>query len=307
MSGGTGTPKLLQGLLSLVSETDLSIICNTADDYYFYGLYISPDIDSVLYSLSGLLDEEKWWGIKDDTFNCLDMLKKYGYDTWFQLGDRDLALHIHRTRLLKDGLLLSDVINNISLCLNIKARVLPMTDQKVTTMVLTDKGKLNFQEYWVRENANVKVLSIEFEGVKTAEPSRGVIDLITESDVVIIGPSNPITSIGPILEVKGIEKALKMSQSLKIAISPIIGEQPLSGPAGQLMKTQNLEVSPYSIAKIYSNFLDVLFIHNTDTRFISQIEDLGISAFPTNIIMKNQYDKINLAQEILHLIEARRC
>ncbi len=307
MSGGTGTPKLLQGLLSLVSETDLSIICNTADDYYFYGLYISPDIDSVLYSLSGLLDEEKWWGIKDDTFNCLDMLKKYGYDTWFQLGDRDLALHIHRTRLLKDGLLLSDVINNISLCLNIKARVLPMTDQKVTTMVLTDKGKLNFQEFWVRENANVKVLSIEFEGVKTAEPSRGVIDLITESDVVIIGPSNPITSIGPILEVKGIEKALKMSQSLKIAISPIIGEQPLSGPAGQLMKTQNLEVSPYSIAKIYSNFLDVLFIHNTDTRFISQIEDLGISAFPTNIIMKNQYDKINLAQEILHLIEARRC
>ncbi len=307
MSGGTGTPKLLQGLLSLVSETDLSIICNTADDYYFYGLYISPDIDSVLYSLSGLLDEEKWWGIKDDTFNCLDMLKKYGYDTWFQLGDRDLALHIHRTRLLKDGLLLSDVINNISLCLNIKARVLPMTDQKVTTMILTDKGKLNFQEFWVRENANVKVLSIEFEGVKTAEPSRGVIDLITESDVVIIGPSNPITSIGPILEVKGIEKALKMSQSLKIAISPIIGEQPLSGPAGQLMKTQNLEVSPYSIAKIYSNFLDVLFIHNTDTRFISQIEDLGISAFPTNIIMKNQYDKINLAQEILHLIEARRC
>lgn len=307
MSGGTGTPKLLQGLLSLVSETDLSIICNTADDYYFYGLYISPDIDSVLYSLSGLLDEEKWWGIKDDTFNCLDMLKKYGYDTWFQLGDRDLALHIHRTRLLKDGLLLSDVINNISLCLNIKARVLPMTDQKVTTMVLTDKGKLNFQEFWVKENANVKVLSIEFEGVKTAEPSRGVIDLITESDVVIIGPSNPITSIGPILEVKGIEKALKMSQSLKIAISPIIGEQPLSGPAGQLMKTQNLEVSPYSIAKIYSNFLDVLFIHNTDTRFISQIEDLGISAFPTNIIMKNQYDKINLAQEILHLIEARRC
>lgn len=307
MSGGTGTPKLLQGLLSLVSETDLSIICNTADDYYFYGLYISPDIDSVLYSLSGLLDEEKWWGIKDDTFNCLDMLKKYGYDTWFQLGDRDLALHIHRTRLLKDGLLLSDVINNISLCLNIKARVHPMTDQKVTTMVLTDKGKLNFQEFWVRENANVKVLSIEFEGVKTAEPSRGVIDLITESDVVIIGPSNPITSIGPILEVKGIEKALKMSQSLKIAISPIIGEQPLSGPAGQLMKTQNLEVSPYSIAKIYSNFLDVLFIHNTDTRFISQIEDLGISAFTTNIIMKNQYDKINLAQEILHLIEARRC
>jgi len=307
LSGGTGTPKLLQGLLSLVSETDLSIICNTADDYYFYGLYISPDIDSVLYSLSGLLDEEKWWGIKDDTFNCLDMLKKYGYDTWFQLGDRDLALHIHRTRLLKDGLLLSDVINNISLCLNIKARVLPMTDQKVTTMILTDKGKLNFQEFWVRENANVKVLSIEFEGVKTAEPSRGVIDLITESDVVIIGPSNPITSIGPILEVKGIEKALKMSQSLKIAISPIIGEQPLSGPAGQLMKTQNLEVSPYSIAKIYSNFLDVLFIHNTDTRFISQIEDLGISAFPTNIIMKNQYDKINLAQEILHLIEARRC
>ena len=307
MSGGTGTPKLLQGLLSLVSETDLSIICNTADDYYFYGLYISPDIDSVLYSLSGLLDEEKWWGIKDDTFNCLDMLKKYGYDTWFQLGDRDLALHIHRTRLLKDGLLLSDVINNISLCLNIKARVLPMTDQKVTTMVLTDKGKLNFQEFWVKENANVRVLSIEFEGVKTAEPSRGVIDLITECDVVIIGPSNPITSIGPILEVKGIEEALKMSQSLKIAISPIIGEQPLSGPAGQLMKTQNLEVSPYSIAKIYSNFLDVLFIHNTDTRFISQIEDLGISAFPTNIIMKNQYDKINLAQEILHLIEARRC
>jgi LPPG:FO 2-phospho-L-lactate transferase len=285
----------------------LTIICNTADDYYFYGLYISPDIDSVLYSLSGLLDEDKWWGIKDDTFNCLDMLKKYGYDTWFQLGDRDLAIHIHRTRLLKEGLLLSEVINNISVRLNITARVLPMTDQKVTTMVLTNKGKLNFQEFWVKEQANVKVESIEFEGVQTAKPSIGVIDQILESDVIIIGPSNPITSIGPILKIKGIKKALKMSESLKIAISPIIGEQPLSGPAGQLMKSQNLEVSPYSIAKIYSSFLDVLVVQNTDTRFVSPIEDLGISAFPTDIIMKDQSSKINLAREILHLIEARRC
>jgi LPPG:FO 2-phospho-L-lactate transferase len=285
----------------------LTIICNTADDYYFYGLYISPDIDSVLYSLAGLLDEEKWWGIKDDTFSCLDMLKKYGYDTWFQLGDRDLAIHIHRTRLLKEGLLLSEVINNISVRLNITARVLPMTDQKVTTMVLTNKGKLNFQEFWVKEQANVKVESIEFEGVQTAKPSIGVIDQILESDVIIIGPSNPITSIGPILKIKGIKKALKMSESLKIAISPIIGEQPLSGPAGQLMKSQNLEVSPYSIAKIYSSFLDVLVVQNTDTRFVSPIEDLGISAFPTDIIMKDQSSKINLAREILHLIEARRC
>ncbi len=307
MSGGTGTPKLLQGLVRLVSEENLTIICNTADDYYFYGLYISPDIDSVLYSLSGLLDEEKWWGIKDDTFNCLDMLKKYGYDTWFQLGDRDLAIHIHRTRLLNEGLLLSEVINNISVRLNIKACVLPMTDQKVTTIVLTNKGQLNFQEFWVKEHANVKVESIEFEGVQTAKPSSGVINRILESDVIIIGPSNPITSIGPILKTKGIKEALKMSESLKIAISPIIGEQPLSGPAGQLMKSQNLEVSPYSIAKIYSSFLDVLVIQNTDTQFISPIEDLGISAFPTDIIMKDQSSKINLAQEILHLIEARRC
>lgn len=298
---------MLQGLTNLVSEKDLTIICNTADDYYFYGLYISPDIDSVLYSLSGLLDEEKWWGIKDDTFNCLDMLKKYGYDTWFQLGDRDLAIHIHRTRLLKEGLLLSEIINDISECLNIKARVLPMTDQKVTTIVLTNKGKLNFQEFWVKEHANVKVESIKFEGVQTAKPSSGVINRILESDVIIIGPSNPITSIGPILKIKGIKKALKMSESLKIAISPIIGEQPLSGPAGQLMKSQNLEVSPYSIAKIYSSFLDVLVVQNTDTRFISPIEDLGISAFPTDIIMKDQSSKINLAREILHLIEARRC
>jgi LPPG:FO 2-phospho-L-lactate transferase len=285
----------------------LTIICNTADDCYFYGLYISPDVDSVLYSLSGLLDEEKWWGIKDDTFNCLDMLKKYGYDTWFELGDRDLVLHIHRTRLLKEGYLLSEVIKNISMRLNIKANVLPMSDQKVTTMVLTNKGKLNFQEFWVKERAKVKVESIEFEGIQTAEPSYGVIDHILENEVVIIGPSNPVTSIRPILEIKGIKNALKNSKSLKIAISPIIGEKPLSGPAGQLMKTQDLEVSPYSIAKMYSDFLDVLFIHDTDKRFVSQIEDLGISAFPTNIIMNTSQDKINLAQDILDLTEARRC
>lgn len=285
----------------------MTIICNTADDCYFYGLYVSPDVDSVLYSLSGLLNEEKWWGLKGDTFNCLDMLKRYGYDTWFQLGDRDLALHIHRTRLLNEGLTLSEVIKDISLHLNTTAHILPMTDHKVTTMVFTDKGKLNFQEFWVREHANVEVFSVEFEGIKTAEPIQDVIDSIMESDAIVIGPSNPVTSIGPILEVKGIKTALEKTQGLKIAISPIIGEQSLSGPAGQLMRTQNHRVSPYAIAKIYSSFLDVLFIHSTDTGFVPQIEELGITAFSTNIIMESLDDKINLAQEILRLIEGRAC
>lgn len=307
LSGGTGTPKLLQGLIRLVSEENITIICNTADDYYFYGLYVCPDIDSVLYCLKSFLDEEKWWGIKGDTFNCLEMLKLYGYDPWFQLGDRDLALHIHRTRLLNEGLSLSEIINDVCMRLNIKPHVIPMTDQKVTTMVFTDKGKLNFQEFWVREHANVKVFSVEFEGISRAEPTQDVIDSIIESDAIIIGPSNPVTSIGPILEVQGVKTALERTQGMKIAISPIIGEQPLSGPAGQLMETQNLSVSPYAIAKIYSNFLDVLIIHSTDKGLVPQIEELGISVVLTNIIMKSLDDKINLAQEILRLIEEKTC
>ena len=297
----------MQGFVQLVSEENLTIICNTADDYYFYGLYVSPDVDSILYCLSGLLDEKKWWGIKDDTFNCLDMLKQYGYDTWFQLGDRDLALNIHRTRLLKEGLFLSEVINDVCMRLNIESHIIPMTDQKVTTMVFTDKGKLNFQEFWVREHGQVKVSSIEFEGINSAKPAKGVIDAIMKSDAIIIGPSNPVTSVGPILELNGIKAALERTNSLKIAISPIIGEQPLSGPAGQLMEALNLGVSPFSVAQIYSSFLDIFLIHTTDKQFVHPIKELGISVIATNIIMKTPTDKINLAQEILCLIEERTC
>ena len=304
LSGGTGTPKLIQGLIKVVQEETLTIIVNTGDDINLFGLHISPDIDTILYMLSGILDEEKWWGIKNDTFNCLELLAKYGHDTWFLLGDRDFATHIYRTLLLKKYSL-SETISIMSTKLGIKAKILPVTNDTVMTKIRSSKNKiLAFQEFWVREKGMPEVHDVFFDGVEIATPAPGVVDSLIECEGIIIGPSNPITSIEPILGIKGIKQVILDRKKPVIAVSPIIGEAPVSGPAGKLMKGLGIEVSSFGVAQIYSELIDVLIIDKKDRELKNEIESLGLEVHVTNILMKKMEDKIQLSKEIIGLIKA---
>ncbi|MBE3115976.1 2-phospho-L-lactate transferase, partial [Candidatus Bathyarchaeota archaeon] len=229
LAGGVGAARFLTGLVKLINEDDLTVIVNTGDDIEMFGLHISPDIDIVTYTLAGIVNEEKGWGLKGDSFECLEMLKRFNQDAWFNLGDRDLATHIFRTSQLKKGFTLTQVTAKISQSLGVKARILPMTDDKFETRIKIDEGTVHFQEYMVKRGAKDRVLGVEFVGAKEAKPAIGVLDSIKNSELVIVCPSNPVVSIGTILAVDGVRDALKDSHARKIAISPLIAGAPIKG------------------------------------------------------------------------------
>ena len=299
LAGGVGAARFLTGLVKLVNEDDLSVIVNTGDDIEMFGLHISPDIDIVTYTLAGIVNEEKGWGLKGDSFGCLEMLKRFGMDAWFNLGDRDLATHIFRTSQLKKGFTLTQVTAKISQSLGVKARVLPMTDDKFETRVKIDEGTIHFQEYMVKRGAKDRVLGVEFVGAKEAKPAIGVLDSIKTSELVIICPSNPIVSIGTILAVDGVRDALKDSRARKIAISPLVAGAPIKGPADKLMRGLGLEVSAYSVAKLYRDFIDTFVLDASDVSEKSRIEELGLKVKVTNTLMKNIECKVELARTVL--------
>ena len=302
LAGGVGAARFLQGLVRVVPPEEIVAIVNTADDIEFYGLHISPDVDIVTYTLAGIVDQEKGWGIHEDTFNCLEMLRQYGYDTWFMLGDKDLATHIHRTILLKKGLKLSEVTENIRKALGVKVKIIPMTNDKVQTKIVTNVGEMHFQEYLVKRKAQDPVLDVKFEGIEKAEPAPGVIESILNADGIIICPSNPIVSIGPILSVKGVKEAIKKTEAKIVAISPIVGGAPIKGPADKLMRGLGIEVSAVGVAKVYKDIIDVLIIDNVDKDLKSRIEELGIKVYITNTIMRTLENKIKLAKEALNCL-----
>lgn len=299
LAGGVGAARFLTGLVRVIPEEELTVIVNTGDDIEFYGLHISPDIDIVAYTLAGIVDEEKGWGLRGDTFRCLKTLAGYGYETWFNLGDKDLATHLHRTGLLRKGLTLSEATDKIRRALGLKVRILPMTDDKFETWVETDAGTMHFQEYFVRRRTENKVLGVKFLGEEAASPASGVIDAILGSDLVIVCPSNPIVSIGTILSVKGIREALRRSRARRIAISPIVGGAPIKGPADKLMRGLGLEVSSYSVAFLYKDFLDLFVLDTADEDEKKRIEELGIKVIVTNTVMKSLEDKVELAKIVL--------
>ncbi len=299
LAGGVGAARFLTGLARLVPEENLAVIVNTGDDIELHGLHISPDIDIVAYTLSGLVDEQKGWGIKDDTFHCLEMLRGYGHETWFNLGDRDLATHLHRTSLLKRGLKLSEATAEICRALGLKVRIVPITDDRFETWIETDGGNMHFQEYLVKRGATENVLGVNFVGAESAHPAPGVIEALLESDLVIVCPSNPIVSIGTILSVKGVREALEQSNARRVAVSPIVAGAPIKGPADKLMKAMGLEVSAYSVAYLYRDFLDVFVVDNADKNERSRIEELGLKVVVTNTIMKSLEDKVRLAKVVL--------
>lgn len=299
LAGGVGAARFLTGLVKLMNEDDLSVIVNTGDDIELFGLHISPDIDIVTYTLAGIVNEEKGWGLKGDSFGCLEMLKRFNQDVWFNLGDRDLATHIFRTSQLKKGFTLTQVTAKISQSLGVKARVLPMTDDKFETRVKIDEGTVHFQEYMVKKGAKDRVLGVEFVGAKEAKPAIGVLDSIKNSELVIVCPSNPIVSIGTILAMEGVRDALKDSHARKIAISPLVAGAPIKGPADKLLRGLGLEVSAYSVAKLYCDFLDTFVLDVADASEKSRIEELGLKVKVTNTLMKNIECKAELARTVL--------
>ncbi len=299
LAGGVGAARFLQGLVQVVPQEEITVIVNTGDDRDFYGLRVSPDSDIVTYTLAGIVDETHGWGIRNDTYNTMPQLTQYGNEDWFMLGDRDLATHIHRTSLLRQGKTLSEVADNIRTHLGVSVRILPMSDAPIATHVKTPAGLLHFQEYMVQRHTTDEVQDVVFVGAKEAKPAPGVLDALKTADAILIAPSNPIVSIGSILSVPGIHDVLHEVSGMVVAVSPIIAGAPIKGPADKLMSGLHMDVSAVGVARSYRDFLDVMVIDEQDRNLESAIEDLGIPVVVTDTIMRDSATKKALAQTVL--------
>jgi LPPG:FO 2-phospho-L-lactate transferase len=299
-TGGTGGTKLVHGLQQVVSPDDLTVIVNTGDDLEWWGLHVSPDIDSVLYGLAGLLSNDRGWGIEDDSFRCLEQMKQLGEPSWFSLGDLDLATHLARTSMLSAGKSLSEATAVLAKKFGLKVRVLPMSNDGIATLLDTEKGTLTFQEYFVRERHRVDVHAVRFEGAERARPAQGVLDSIQRAQAIVFAPSNPVTSIGPILAVPGIRQALRDAGAPVIAVSPIVGGAAVSGPAGELMTMMGWSRSIAGVAEAYKDFLDVLVVDNADQQEAMQLCGNGLRVMCTSTVMRSSKDRRLLAEFVLN-------
>src|SRR5271165_1748829 len=286
-TGGTGGAKLVQGLQQVVTPEDLTVIVNTGDDIEWWGLHVSPDLDSVLYALSGLLSADRGWGVDNDSFRCLERMQQLGQPAWFALGDLDLATHLTRTAMLLAGKSLSRATAELAADLDIRARVLPMSDDQVSTVLDTPKGTLKFQEYFVRERHQIEVRRVRFEGAHRARPAPGVIEAIEAAKAIIFAPSNPVTSIGPILAVPGIRDALHRTKAPIAAVSPIVGGAAVSGPAGALMMMMGWPSTIAGVVKAYEDFLDVLIADRADEVEAAILRNQGLRVVCTDTIMNS--------------------
>lgn len=302
LTGGTGGAKLVEGLSHEAAPEELAIVCNTGDDIILHGLHISPDLDTIAYTLASIIDREKGWGVSGDTFSALEWLGKHGEETWFKLGDRDLARHIARTRMLREGATLSEATARLSAALGVSSKLLPMSDDRVETRVKTPDGEISFQEYFVKHRWAVDVSGVVYKDADQSCAAPGVIESIRAAAAVILCPSNPVTSIGPILAVPGIRKALKETRKPVIAVSPIIAGAPVAGPTDKLMTAVGIEPSVYGAAKNYADFLDLLVLAPEDRNWRTRIEALGVQTVEQAIRMNDLEDKRRLARALLALL-----
>lgn len=299
LTGGTGGAKFVDGLRQAIPQHELTIVVNTGDDLRWWGLSVSPDIDSILYVLSGLLSKERGWGVQTDTFFCLQTMADLGEDAWFKTGDRDLAVHLLRSRLIADGKTLSEATDEIAVRLGVAARIFPMSNDRVETRIQTPSSELGFEEYFVRRRCQDEVLAVRFDGAEQAQPGPGVVEAILSADAVILAPSNPVTSIGPILSVPKIRQALRETSAEVIAVSPIIGGAAILGPAANLMSAMGLPVSIAGVTQAYQDFLDVLVVDTSDSERAKDLKHSRLRVHCTNIMMRTAHDKANLAREVL--------
>lgn len=306
LAGGVGGGRFLQGLIQVVPQREVTVISNTGDDLEMFGLHVSPDIDIVTYHLAGLSDDERGWGLAGDTFHALEALSRFGHPTWFHLGDCDLATNLHRTLLLRQGQTLSQATAEIARAFGLEVTMLPMTDDRVRTRVLTDDGYLDFQDYMVRRQADARVKGVQYEGVLEAKPAPGVIEAILQAEGVILTPSNPIASIGPILAVPGVRAALNQTQARVAAVSPIVGGAVIKGPADKMLSGMGMEVSAWQVGRLYEDFLDCLVIDQADAEQRERIAALGLEVVVTDTIMRDGERKAALARAVVEAIRAPR-
>ncbi len=301
LAGGVGGAKLALGLRDILDEESLAIVVNTGDDEEFFGLHVSPDLDTVMYTLGGIANPDTGWGISGETFRSLNRLRQYGADTWFNLGDLDMATHIRRTQLLGQGNTLSEVTNSLCSSLGIAHSIFPMTDDTLKTVVITEISEMSFQEYFVKNRCGPRVISLRFDSPSECSPSPGFVTALNESDLLVFCPSNPFLSVDPILAVPGVRKKIENFRGARVAVSPIVGGEAIKGPAGKILRELGHEVSCVGVAKRYVDLCDVFIIDNVDADLASTIEKLGMRVVVTNTIMNNDQEKRTLAREILSL------
>jgi LPPG:FO 2-phospho-L-lactate transferase len=306
LAGGVGGAKLADGLYRVLPPDTLTIIGNTADDLELFGLHISPDLDTVMYTLAGLANPATGWGVAEDTFTTLAMLERYGEDTWFRLGDADFATHLKRTAGLRAGQRLTNVTASLTRPLGIRARLLPMCDERVATEVETPDGWRDFQDYFVRRRHEDRVSAVRFAGIERARVTPEVADALATADAVIFCPSNPLVSIGPILAVPGLRDALAASPAAKVAVSPIVGGKALKGPADRMLEAQGMEVSAYGVAQGYVGLLDGMTIDAQDAADAPRVEALGMAARVAQTVMQRDADRQQLARDVLDFAAALR-
>jgi LPPG:FO 2-phospho-L-lactate transferase len=305
-AGGVGGAKLSQGMARSVGASALTVIVNTADDLEMYGLHISPDLDTVMYTLAGIANPETGWGIAGDTFSNFDMLQKLGMSPWFRLGDRDIAVHLTRTQLIKQGKSLHEAVAFLSKQLGIESRVLPMTNDRVRTIVDTDEGLFSFQEYFVKSRWQPTVRSLIYEGAEEAEPLPEAVRSIEIADTIIIAPSNLYLSIDPILSMGEVKDALLNATAPIIAVTPIIGGEAVKGPAAKLMRELGEEPSAAAVAEHYADFINGFVLDERDAQLKNEIEDMGVGVLVTDTLMKDEEDRARLACEVVTFADQLR-
>lgn len=297
IAGGTGSIKLIRGLARSVK--DLVVISNVADNIWLHGMYVCPDLDTVLYGLGNILDIANGWGIKQDSYSFLKQLAILGAPTWFKLGDKDLATHVLRTKLLKEGKNLTQITELLRRKFKVLPRIIPASNDHMETRLMTNRGDLHIQEFWVREKGRPTIRSIRYSGCRNVKVNPIAIDALQKSRAIVIAPANPISSIGPMLSLKEFRGKLRSMRKKIVAISPIIGNRVISGPAEKYMKCMNVEVSPLGVAKHYRTILGKFIISESDGQIVEKISKFNICVHRTNIIMKSRKEENSLANYIL--------
>jgi LPPG:FO 2-phospho-L-lactate transferase len=304
LAGGVGAARFLAGLVDIVDPAEVTAIVNTADDDEFHGLWVSPDLDSVTYRLAGASNPETGWGLADETFHAVDGLARYGADTWFRLGDRDLATHLYRTQRRRAGATTSEITAEIAGAWGVRTRLLPMTDDHVATWITAadDDGQqreLAMQEWFVHRRAEPPVVGVRFAGAESASPAPGVLEAIEQAETVVVCPSNPVISIGPILAIPGIRDALVRRRDRVVGVSPIVGGRPVRGPADRLMDPLGIEVSCVGVARAYRDFCSALVIDAQDAHLAPEVEALGVRAVVADTVMRDARVAAALARHTL--------
>lgn len=302
LAGGVGAAKLLSGMARAMPPEDLTVVVNTGDDFYWMGLFVCPDLDTVTYTLADKDNPQTGWGVRGDTFRALERLQELGGDTWFRVGDVDLATHLYRTEQLSCGLSLTAVTQRIAQRNGIRCRILPMTDAPVPTLVETNEGTLLFQDYFVRRQCAPSVVGFTSRSIEKARPSPGVLEALEESSAIIICPSNPFISIGPILSVPGLREALRQVPAKILAVTPLIGGRAIKGPAAAMLEQMGLDVSALSVAKLYQDFLDIFVLDQRDKALASRIASLGMQVRTADTLMNSNEDRLALAQVLLAMV-----